>query len=92
MTNSITDPVCVVGTDRRLVLVNDAWCQAFGLTRAQALGTTLASPAGRPLEASWQAALDDCFATGSTPIVQVDASMRGEMIISRFDLGYFRIV
>ncbi len=77
VTNSITDPVCVVGTDRHLILVNDAWCQVFGLTREQALGTPLASPAGGPLEAPWQAALDDCFATGSTSVVQVTTPLRG---------------
>jgi PAS domain S-box-containing protein len=62
--NSITDPVSVVDTEERYLLVNDAWCRATGVTREDALGrrSTLAAPT--TVSPERRRALSECVATG----------------------------
>jgi PAS domain S-box-containing protein len=40
--NSIGEPIFVKDAKFRFVLVNDAFCNIFGLTRSEIIGTTLA--------------------------------------------------
>ena len=40
--NKITDPIFVKDQDSRLLMVNDAFCEIFGMEREQVLGLTLA--------------------------------------------------
>ena len=62
--NSISDPISVVDTDERYILVNDAWCRHTGVARTDAVGRP--SPQAAPLTVSPERrrALRACFDSG----------------------------
>ncbi len=75
--NSITDPVAVIDTQRRYVLVNDAWCTMIGLAREQALGRPT-SPAllGIPTERLRREAITACLSDGLISTVTLPTQLR----------------
>jgi PAS domain S-box-containing protein len=60
--HTMSDPVAVIDEDLRLRLVNQAWCAAYGLTPAQALGKDVRTLLGEQLPASRVQDLVDCIA------------------------------
>ena len=64
--NSITDVVSVVDRDERYLLVNDAWCKAARVPRAQALGRRIDEVLLQRVSEERLRALRDCLASGQT--------------------------
>jgi PAS domain S-box-containing protein len=80
LANSLSDAVSVVGLDRRYRLVNDAWCNAVGLSREAALGREVSAAEFNKLPQDRLAAIETCFATGevttlSTSIKRQDGTL-----------------